>query len=605
MVRCCRPLSRLFCAARRLRGPVAALVLALVAGGCGGPRLQAVRPGAPATLEALTREFWEEEMRNGPLWATSLGDHRRDAELGRASSAERERHNRALQNLAGRLDLVNRKDLDDDGRVTADLLAFQLTSAVAVDQQCRIDLWVVDQLGGPQVSFAELPNYHKVVSAKAGADLVSRYQQMDEYFRDVVANLREGLRRGLVAPKGNVERVIRQIEEELAVPVEASPFVATVLEGLEKSPGDAWKARLLAAVQQSVYGGLKAYHDFLKTELLPHAREAVGVGALSIGRACYAAEIESATGLKLDPEDVFKQGEAEVERITKEMEALVKASGGKDVATYLHDLPLRKDQYLDSPAALLDYNRELMTRALRALPRAFGHLPRTVIEVKAIESFRDKDAPIAYYYQAPEDGSRPAYYYVNTFAAGTRVLNKMPALAFHEAVPGHHLQIALANENRNLPAFQRQMGVTAFIEGWALYAEGLADELGLYRTADEKMGQLAFEIWRAARLVVDTAMHAKGWSRQQAIDYMVAKTGIRVEEVQNEVDRYITWPGQALAYKTGELEIRKLRAYAQAKLGARFDLRAFHDHLLAHGAVTLPTARTLIEAWVASVQASP
>ena len=281
------------------------------------------------------------------------------------------------------------------------------------------------------------------------------------------------------------------------------------------------------------------------------------------------------------------------------MASVVKAAGGGELPAYLEAISKRKDQYLPDSAGLLEYNRELMARAMRALPRAFGRLPKTIIEVKAIEAFREKDAPAAYYYEAPQDGSRPAYYYVNTFRPDTRLLYKMPALAFHEAVPGHHLQIALAAENTGLPTFQREVGLTAFVEGWALYAEGLADELGLYRTADEKLGQLSYEMWRAVRLVVDSGLHAQGWTRQRAIDYLVARTGHRVEEATNEVDRYITWPGQAVAYKIGELEIRKLRNEAQKTLGERFDLRGFHDVLLSHGAVTLATARRLVEAWVA------
>ncbi len=285
------------------------------------------------------------------------------------------------------------------------------------------------------------------------------------------------------------------------------------------------------------------------------------------------------------------------------MGALVRSAGGGALPEYLKTIAARKDQYAADAAALLEVNRELMARAMRALPRAFGRLPKTVIEVKAIEDFRARDAPAAYYYGAPQDASRPAYYYVNTDRPEVRLLYKMPALAFHEAVPGHHLQIALASENTALPVFQREMGHTAFVEGWALYAEGLADELGLYRTADEKLGQLSYEMWRAVRLVVDAGLHTKGWTREQAIDYLVAKTGHRREEAENEVDRYIIWPGQALAYKMGELEIRALRRTAQQTLGEKFDLRAFHDRLLAHGAVPLDVARRVVEAWIAEVKA--
>lgn len=580
------------------------LPLATACGGGGAPA-QGRRPDDAATLSDISKDYWEEQMRHAPTWATYLGDRSRDGELGRASASEDERHIRALRGFAGRADLVNRKALDEDAQITAEMLAFVLKREIEVHDACQGRLWTVDQLSGPQTTFPELPNAHTVTTAKQGRDLLARYQQIDEYFGDVVAGLREGLSKGLVAPKINVERVVRQIREMLAQPVAESPFIAPVFKSVEgaampKGLGDPWKAQLLAAVEQSVYGGLRAYGEFLEKELLPRARESVGVGALPLGAACYAASIRAETGLDLTPDAVHRLGEAEVERISTEMAAVVKAAGGGELPAYLEAISKRKDQYLPDSAGLLEYNRELMARAMRALPRAFGHLPKTIIEVKAIEAFREKDAPAAYYYEAPQDASRPAYYYVNTFRPDTRLLYKMPALAFHEAVPGHHLQIALAAENTGLPTFQREIGLTAFVEGWALYAEGLADELGLYRTADEKLGQLSYEMWRAVRLVVDSGLHAKGWTRQRAIDYLVAHTGHRVEEATNEVDRYITWPGQAVAYKVGELEIRKLRNEAQKTLGARFDLRGFHDALLSHGAVTLGTARRLVEAWVAA-----
>jgi uncharacterized protein (DUF885 family) len=593
----------------RLRALVLAWAAAWPAFGCGGGAPRATRPNDRVQLADIVRDFWAEQMRHAPTWATYLGDRSRDAELGRASSAEHDRHLRTLANLAGRLDHVPRGGLEPGERITADMLAFLLRRDLDTAEKCQARLWAVDQLAGPQVTFAELPNVHSVTTATQGRDLLARYQQMDEYFADVIEGLREGLTRGLVAPKINVERVVRQIDEMLAVPVERSPFIAPVFAALDAAGGgpaglgEAWRAQLVAATDQAVYGGLRAYRTFLHGELLPRARSAVGVGALPIGASCYAARIRGETGVTRTADEIFALGEAEVARIEQEMAALVRSAGGGTLPEYLKAIAARADQYAPNPEALLEANRELMARAMRALPRAFGRLPKTVIDVKAIEAFRAKDAPAAYYYGAPQDGSRPAYYYVNTDRPEIRLLYKMPALAFHEAVPGHHLQLALASENTALPVFQREMGHTAFVEGWALYAEGLADELGLYRTADEKLGQLSYEMWRAVRLVVDAGLHAKGWPRERAIDYLVAKTGHRREEAENEIDRYIIWPGQALAYKVGELEIRALRRFAQQALGEKFDLRGFHDRLLAHGAVPLDVARREIEAWVAEVKA--
>jgi uncharacterized protein (DUF885 family) len=244
-----------------------------------------------------------------------------------------------------------------------------------------------------------------------------------------------------------------------------------------------------------------------------------------------------------------------------------------------------------------------LARATAAEPRFLGHAPRTPCVVKPIDAFEEKDSPIAYYRPAAIDGSRPGTYYVNTYKPETRPRHEVEALAFHESIPGHHIQIALAQELTDLPDFRKHIGVTAFVEGWGLYAEGLADELGLYSGPLQRLGRLSFSAWRAIRLVVDTGVHALGWSRERAIAFMAENAALSPGNVVNEVDRYIAWPGQALAYKLGELEIRRLRADAERRLGARFDLRAFHDVLLGSGAVSLPVLREQIDAWVVALSA--
>jgi uncharacterized protein (DUF885 family) len=576
--------------------------------GCSGAAPKRAGTGettrASRALNDLAQEFWREQMRHSPTWATALGDRSRDNELGDPSPSERTRHEGARQQMFERLRMLQESlahDLTERERVTADLLRFELETSLEVEALCQGDLWVVDQLAGPQVTLAELPNFHSVSNAAQGRALLERYRRMGAYLAAHVANLRVGLAEGRTAPRINVDRVVRQLDELLAVPSAQSPFIVPVFAALgeagpPKGLDDAWRVSLVAAVEGQIYGGFRAYRDFLKNELAPRARETPGIVSLPGGDVCYRARIRRETGLERGPRQVHELGLAEVARIEAEMQRIVTASGGDSLAATLQRLS--RAQGLTTSEALLDYNRELVARAQAALPRVFGRLPRTVVELKAIEAFREKDAPAAYYYSAPRDGSRPAYYYVNTYAPQTRLLYKMAALAFHEAVPGHHLQVALASENAELPEFQREMGQTAFVEGWALYAESLADELGLYRTADEKLGQLSYEMWRAVRLVVDTGIHALGWSRQKAIDYLVEKTGNDRGESENEVDRYIIWPGQALAYKLGQLEILALRQQAEKALGPRFDLRGFHDEVLGQGAVPLPTLRRQIEAYI-------
>jgi uncharacterized protein (DUF885 family) len=319
------------------------------------------------------------------------------------------------------------------------------------------------------------------------------------------------------------------------------------------------------------------------------------------GAACYARLIKVHTSLDLPAAEIHDVGLRELARVQSEMRALGKEALGTD------SLPEIRRRLLGDPKLMFKTRAEIeaaaraaLARAKAAEPRFLGRLPRTPCVVKPIETFEERDSPIAYYRPAAIDGSRPGTYYVNTWKPETRPRHELEALAFHESIPGHHVQIALAQELTGLPEFRKHLGVTAFVEGWGLYAEGLADELGLYSGPLQRLGRLSFSAWRAIRLVVDTGVHALGWSRGRAIAFMEENAALAHDNVVNEVDRYIAWPGQALAYKLGELEIRRLRADAQARLGARFDLRAFHDALLGAGAVSLPVLRDQLDAWISA-----
>ena len=541
-------------------------------------------------VDRMAEAFWSELMRSSPTWATYLGDRSRDAELTLPTAAERDRHNTVLAGLEAGLRRIDRAKLDPRHVLVADVLADTLARNLDATV-CEGWRWQVDQLGGPQVGFAQLPVFHTVGDETKARALVTRYALLGAYFDTHVANLRDGLEAGMVSPRLNVERVIKQLEAQLAKPAAEMPYAKPL--AVEPPPYVDFRAELTQAIDDHIRRGLQAYLSFLRDELLPKARTTVGVSSMPHGTVCYAAAIRYHTGLARTPEEIHEVGLAEVKRIGAEMRKVART---QDLPRYLARLKVRPDQHLDTREALLEYNRKLLTRAQAELPKAFGRLPKTAVEIKPIEPFREADAPAAYYYPAPADGSRPGYYYLNTFKPKTRLLYKMPALAYHEAVPGHHFQIALANENAGLPDFMRRVGQTAFVEGWGLYAERLAGELGLYHTPEEQIGALTYEMWRAVRLVVDTGMHAKGWARQKAIDYLARHTGHDEGEVVNEIDRYIIWPGQALAYKLGQLEISRLRTEAEARQGDRFDLKAFHDRLLENGAVPLPVARRLVEA---------
>lgn len=568
---------------------------------------------ADRAVDALAERFWQELMRVSPTWASYLGDRSRDGAMPDESAAARAEHDRVLGEIAAAAQAIDAEGLGARHRVIRAALLVELEGHFAERSQCAGHGWVVSQLNGPQSWLGELPSFHVVDGEQRARDLVARYRAVPALFAQQINNLREGLAVGRTSARINVERVIAQLDRLAGIALDEDPLLAPALAQAAKlasEPYPGFASELRAVVEQEVRPALAGYRRFLHDEVLPASRAEPGVGGLPAGggapdgAACYRAAIMRHTGLSLGADAIHQIGLEEVARIRGEMAQIVaEMGGGSDVEKFLVELGQRPDQRLADEAALIAYNEELVARAQAKLPEVFGRLPKTPIEVKAIEAYRAPESPAAYYYSAPSDGSRPAYYYLNTHAPETRLLYKMPALAHHEAVPGHHLQMALAAEQETLPRFMQEIGSTAFGEGWALYAEQLAGELGLYGTPAERLGALTYEIWRAARLVVDTGLHTKGWSRQQAIDYLVAQTGHDDGEVENEVDRYIGWPGQALAYKLGQLELSRLRSEAEAKLGAAFDLRAFHDRLLAMGALPLPVVRAEMERWMAEVAA--
>ena len=350
---------------------------------------------------------------------------------------------------------------------------------------------------------------------------------------------------------------------------------------------------------------LARYQQVLEGEVLPRARtQPPGIRDLPGAAAAYAWAIRSHTRAGLEADRIHRLGLDEVARIRAEMEKIAADRGHRGpLEGFFATLRADKAQWFGSRDELLAAAKRLLAQATARLPDLFGRLPKSVCEVWAIEAHREKDAVAAFYHGPPEDGSRPGVYYVNTHAPETRPRYNLPALTLHEAVPGHHLQIALALEATDLPPFRRHGHFTAYVEGWALYSERLGIEMGCYPDDLSRFGMLTYEAWRACRLVVDTGLHHMGWTRDQALDYMRKNLALTDTEIVNEVDRYIIWPGQALAYKIGQLEILALRDEAKAALGPRFDLRAFHDTILAPGAVPLEVLRRIVERWVASQRA--
>ena len=405
--------------------------------------------------------------------------------------------------------------------------------------------------------------------------------------------------------------VIDELDELLKKDAAHSDFLPPPekLEQVPAKPRAEVLRRLSDAIQRSVLPALHRYRDFLAGEVLPKAREHPGLWASPRGEACYAAAIRMHTGMRLTPAELHQQGLALLGQIEAEQVAIARREGapprrgGKpdgrpDLKAFEAAIAKRPDQFFTNQADLLDWARKTVARAMAALPRDFRTMPQRPLEVKAVEAWRAASAGAAFYQQAPDDGLTPAYYYVNTDKPETRTLYDQECTVFHEGVPGHHLQISIGQSLGGLPAFRRNGGSTAYVEGWALYTERLADELGLYSSPVARYGMLSGQALRAVRLVVDTGLHAMHWTRQEALTFYMAHTTDPPEVAASEIDRYIIWPGQALGYMVGEQEILKLRAEARARLGPRFDIRGFHDAILGHGALPLPVLEEQVHDWI-------
>ncbi len=549
---------------------------------------------------ALADEYWEAVLRVSPTYATFLGDRRFDTEI-EDVSAEAEAEQRAR--WAELLERTGRLAPDTPGdRVTRDLLAESLGDAIGhVDH--RIAELRYDQMDGLAAGLLSTAPQINAPEPQNALDLVERQRKVGMLVDQALARFRAGLAAGRTPPRIVVERALNQVDGYLASPLDEDPF--TAFAGPEGWDGEAaWRADLRVVAEEVVRPAFARYAACLRDELLPRARgdEASGLCALDDGEDLYRFLVRSNTGLDLDPADIHRIGLDEVAALSEEMRSLGQQMFG------LAELPaiferVRTDPALRYDAARadepLDDARRCVAAATAVMGGWFGRLPISACEVKAVPEVLAADSAGAYYFPPAADGSRPGTYFVNTHGVGERNRFDTASTAFHEAIPGHHLQLAIATELTELPAFQRfSFGHTAYVEGWALYAERLADEMGLYASDLDRLGMLVNETWRACRLVVDTGMHALGWSRQQAVDHMAAHMPVGVDEITTEVDRYLAIPGQALAYKIGQREILRLRAWATAELGDGFDLPGFHDTVLGSSTVSLPVLGGLVADWV-------
>jgi uncharacterized protein (DUF885 family) len=558
-------------------------------------------------LRAVVADHWELMMRSAPTFATSLGDHRYDDQLGRHDEATLAAFDRARDALLTRLAALDPASLDATDRVTCAMLRGELEADRALDA-CKLHEWNVDagMGGGPLGQLSHVVEHHVVKDARDAANVVARVGQGAQMIDDLIANLSRGLAHHRVAAGEKVRRVIDQLDRELVKPV-ASWSINTPTWAVADGP-DAWpaeRARLLgelrAHVANDIQPALVRLRAFLHDRVLPQARgDQEGLVGIPDAAACYRASILKYVGLPRTPEELHALGLAEIARTDQEIAALgKKVLGTRDLAQTIDRLRTDRKLYFDTREELLAAARAALAKAKAAIPRFFSVLPKTDCVVAEIPAYAAPNSTIAYYSQPHYDGSKPGEYFVNTYQPETRPRYELEALTWHESIPGHHLQIAIAQELGALPMFRKLDGSTAFVEGWALYTERLAEEMGLYSGDLDRLGKLSYDAWRGSRLVVDTGIHAMGWTRSQAEAFMREHTALTEVNISNEVDRYIGWPGQALAYKVGQLEILKLRREAEQALGAKFDVKAFHAVVLGAGAVTLPVLADRVHAWIA------
>ncbi|MEX2121779.1 MAG: DUF885 domain-containing protein [Pirellulales bacterium] len=552
---------------------------------------------ASEQLERLFSEAWEAELADDPLLATHFGLRRYNDRLPRVTLSDHQRRLGQRQALVERLRGIDRSGLSPSERISYDIFG-RLKQDEIAEHQFQTHLMPITNRSGFHISFPDLPKDVPLDTVEDYENYIARLRDFARYTDEHIELMREGIRQELTLPAV----VLAGYDEPIRAQIVDDPKRSLLYEPFQEFPTmvpDDEHQRLARqgqqAILQSVVPAYQRFLDFMREEYVPAARGEVGASALPEGREFYRHRVRQFTTLDLEPQQVHDVGLAEVARIKAEMHEVIRRSGFEgDFAAFVEFLRTDPRFYVDTPEQLMKEVAVVLKRMDGELPRLFQTLPRLSYGIREVPKFIAPSTTTAYYSPGAGDGSRAGFYYVNTYNLKSRPLYEIEALSLHEAVPGHHLQIARQQELEGVPDFQRFAGFTAFVEGWALYAERLGLETGFYQDPYSDFGRLSYEMWRACRLVVDTGMHYLGWSREQAIQFMADNTALTRHNITTEVDRYIAWPGQALAYKIGELKIRELRGMAEERLGTRFDIREFHDVVLGSGAVPLEVLERIV-----------
>jgi uncharacterized protein (DUF885 family) len=557
-----------------------------------------------AQLHALFDAAWNEDMKEDPRSASYYGDRRYEREWQDVSPAARQRRSVSNADKLASLQKIDRGSLSPQDRLSYDLFAWEYRSRL---DAIPFKTWLYDiQSGGGIQTLSEVAELLPFETVQDYENWIARLQAVDRYLTQYTEMLEIGIREKRTQPRVIMERVAPAIAANVTNTADENPFYAPFRNMAASIPA-AERARLQASGKQAVgkvvIPAYRRFEKFFRERYLPASRETVGIWDTPDGDAFYRERVKFHTTTQLTPEEIHTIGLQEVARIRGEMDEIIRKVGFKgNFEAFVNFLRTDPQFYYKTPDDL--FRAYVVTSKLiePELVKLFGKLPRTPYGVRVVPITSAPTTTTAYYQGPSIDGTRPGYYYVNLYRPEVRPKYEMEVLTVHEAVPGHHLQIALAQEQSDLPTFRRNGGITAFIEGWGLYSESLGEDLGLYKDPYSKFGQLTYDMWRAVRLVVDTGIHHKHWTRQQAIDYFKANAAKTEADIVNEIDRYISWPGQALAYKIGQRRILELRKLAQTTLGARFDIRAFHDAVLANGAVPLETLDSIVREWIEAQQ---
>ncbi len=552
-------------------------------------------------FKALIAEQWEVRLRRDPEFASGLGDMRYNDQLRDFSEAGLAAERREEQDFLRRFQNFDNRGFSAEEKLNQALMVSQLKQKLG-EKHFEFSQTPMRQNSGDHLDVPGMAGWLPFVTVKDYDDYLARLRQVPRLFDENIVQMRKGLKSGRVAPQFLMEKVASQCETLAAMGVTTSPF-ARPYQNFSADIPQAEQQRLRTAIQEvltrQVVPAYQKLAKFMREEYAPRGRQQPGIWAVPDGPARYRFQVNSATTTNMSPQAIHQLGLREVQRIEAQMLAVAKKQGYSDLKGFNAALAVNPDLRPKSAQHILDLYAKYIDQMYEQLPQLFGRLPKAKLTIVAEEAFREKEAAGASYNHGTPDGSRPGRVTVNTGDFAQRMTLSIETTALHEGVPGHHMQVSIAQELEQLPAFRQQGEYTAYVEGWALYSESLGEEAGFFQDPFSYYGHLQDEMLRAIRLVVDTGLHYKKWSRQQVVDFFHAHSGIEEVEVQSETDRYIGNPGQALGYKIGQLKIMSLRQYAAARLGKKFDIRGFHDQILGAGALPLDLLEQRIHAWVA------